>query len=184
LAVSKAFPQAKVLKNDINLGFAQTVNKGISASTGDVVVLLNNDIRIENPSWLKTIIDNMDKNGFDLTAPAGGRMTANFDYIPGEATRAGEKFAYLVGWCLAIRRSVFDKIGLIPTDFGHGFFEDVLFSCRAKKAGLRMDITENTGVKHLYHATFKAEGYNLAKEYQEKRAIFLNIVKKEGITNR
>jgi GT2 family glycosyltransferase len=177
------FPKIKMLKNEQNMGFAKTVNKGIEAATGNIIILLNNDIRIDNPAWLKIITENMEENALYLTAPAGGRMTPNFDYIPGEATKAGEKFSYLVGWCLAIRKEVFDKIGLVPTNFQKGFFEDTLFGLRARKAGFKMDITEDTGVRHLYHQTFKAEGYNLAKEYQEKRAIFLDIVKKEGITN-
>ena len=73
----------------------------------------------------------------------------------------------------------FDKIGLIPTDFSKGFFEDVLFGHRAKRTGFKMDITEGTGVEHLYHATFKKEGYDLSKEYKEKRDIFLDIIKNE-----
>lgn len=183
LAISKMFPQVKVLKNEQNLGFAPTVNKGITASSGDIILLLNNDIRINNPAWLKTMIDNMEQNKLYLTAPAGGRMTSDFEYIPGEAVKAGDKFAYLVGWALAIRKEVFTKIGLIPENFQKGYWEDVLFCFRAKKAGFKMGITENTGIKHLYHQTFKKEGYNLAKEYQEKREIFLKIAKKEGIYN-
>jgi GT2 family glycosyltransferase len=183
MAVAKMFPTIKVLKNEQNLGFAQTVNKGILAAQGDIIVLLNNDIRLHNPAWLKIIIENMEKKELFLTAPAGGRMTSNFEYIPGEAVKAGDKFAYLVGWCLAVRKEVFTKIGLIPTNFQKGYFEDVLFGFRSKKAGFKQDITEGTGIEHLYHQTFKAIGYDLAKEYREKRAIFLEIAKKEGIVN-
>jgi GT2 family glycosyltransferase len=85
----------------------------------------------------------------------------------------------LVGWCILAKKKVFDKIGLIPEDFSKGFFEDVLFCHRAKRAGFKLGITEGTLVKHLYHATFKAAGYNLEKEYQDKRKIFLQLLKKE-----
>jgi len=72
----------------------------------------------------------------------------------------------------------YDEVGLIPEDFGKGFWEDVLFSYRSKQSGFKLGITEKTGVQHLYHATFKAEGFDLAKEYQNKREIFLDIIRK------
>jgi len=177
--LSKLFPQVTILNNDVNLGFARTVNKGIVASTSDLVCLLNNDIRLPNPAWLKLMVESMERDGLDITAPAGGRMDGQWNYIPGEAKKRGEKFQYLAGWCLLVKREVFDKIGLIPTNFYKGFWEDVLFGYRAKAAGFKMDITEGTAVEHLYHATFKKEGYNIAEEYQEKRKIFLDIIKGE-----
>ena len=175
--IPRLFPQVKMLSNEENLGFARTVNKGIAAASNDLICLLNNDIRLPNPAWLKIMVESMDKYNLDMTAPAGGRMDSGWNYIPGEAKKRGEKFAYLVGWCLLIKRDVFDTIGVMPENFGKGFFEDVLFGYRAKKAGFAMDITEGTGVEHLYHTTFKKEGYNLAKEYEEKRKIFLDIIK-------
>lgn len=177
-AIPKMFRNVKVLVNEKNMGFAKTVNKGITASKHDLVCLLNNDIRLPNPSWLKLMVDSMDE--FDMTAPAGGRMDAQWNYQPGEAKKRGDKFAYLVGWCLLVKRDVFDKVGLMPEDFGRGFFEDVLFSYRARKAGFKLGITEDTGVQHLYHTTFKAEGVNLAQEYKNKRSIFLDIIRKES----
>jgi len=177
--IPKLFPQIKLFKNETNMGFAKTVNKGILNSSGDLVCLLNNDVKLPNPSWLKTMVENINDYNLDMTAPAGGRMTKGWDYIPGEAKKRGAKFSYLVGWCLLLKRNVFDKIGLLPENFSKGFFEDVLFGYRARKAGLKMDITEGTGVEHLYHTTFKSEGFDLNKEYQEKRRIFLDIVGKE-----
>ena len=118
-------------------------------------------------------------HAFDLTAPAGGRMDDDWNYQPGEAKKRGDEFSYLVGWCLLVKREVFDKIGLMPENFGKGFFEDVLFSYRAKKAGFALGITEGTGVEHLYHATFKSIGVDINKQYSENRKIFLDIIKSE-----
>lgn len=175
-AIQKMFPDVMVLKNKVNLGFAHTVNRGICAATGDYVCLLNNDVVLKNPSWLKIMLESMNKYGLYMTAPAGGRMTPNYEYIPGEAKKRGDKFTYLVGWCLLVRKEVFQKIGFIPEIYGKGFFEDVHFGVLAKRAGFKMDITEGTGVEHLYHQTFKSEGYDLNKEYKEKRKIFLKAI--------
>jgi len=177
-AIPKLFPQVKVLTNEKNLGFAKTVNRGIREAQHNLICLLNNDIRLPNPKWLSTMVQSMDE--FDMTAPAGGRMDSNWNYQPGEAKTRAERFSYLVGWCLLVKREVFDKVGLMPENFGRGFFEDVLFSHRAKGAGFKLGITEGTNVQHLYHTTFKAEGFNLAEEYNKKREIFLDIIRKEG----
>jgi GT2 family glycosyltransferase len=174
----KLFPGIKVLKNEINQGFSKTCNRGIREAKYDLICLLNNDIRLPNAGWLRLMIDSLKE--CDLTAPAGGRMDKDWNYQNGEAKNKGDSFAYLVGWCILFKRDVINKIGLIPEDFGFGFFEDVLFCHRAKKAGFKMEITEGTKVEHLYHTTFKAEGYNLTKEYMQKRKIFLEIIKKEG----
>jgi len=179
--ITKMFPTVKLLKNDTNLGFAQSINKGISVALGDIVVLLNNDIKISNPAWLSLMVDNMTQRNLFLTAPAGGRLNAKWEYQPGEATKTGDAYTYLVGWCLAVRKEVFDRIGKMPQDFGKGYWEDVLFGLRAKKAGFKAGITEGLGIEHLYHQTFKSEGYDLAKEYREKREIFLDLIKKEGL---
>ena len=178
-AITSLFPQVNVLTNETNLGFAKTINKGIKATSNDLILLLNNDMRMINPRWLKVMVDSLYSRNLDMTAPAGGRMDSKWNYLPGEAKKQTDQFAYLVGWCLLLHRKVFDVIGLIPEDFSKGFFEDVLFSYRAKKAGFNLGITEGTDVEHMYHTTFKAEGYNLAKEYQEKRKIFLEIIKND-----
>lgn len=175
--IPKLFPDVKLLINEHNLGFAKSINKGIRASTSQYICLLNNDIKLPNPGWLKAMVASLDE--FDLTAPAGGRMDGNWNYQPGEAKKRGERFSYLVGWCILIKRDVFDTVGLIPEDFGKGFWEDVLFGYRAKKYGFKAGITEGTGVIHLYHQTFLAEGFNLAEEYQAKRKIFLDVIRKE-----
>jgi len=172
--VNKLFPDIKVVVNESNMGFAKTVNNGIRESTGNLICLLNNDIKLPNNNWLSKMKDSMSE--FDLTAPAGGRMDSSWNYIPGEATKRTDEFAFLVGWALLVKKEVFDKIGLMPEDFGTGFFEDVLFSYKAKESGFKLGITEGTGIEHLYHATFKDQNYNLAKEYEEKRKIFLNII--------
>lgn len=178
-AIKKIFPQIKVLTNESNMGFARSVNKGIMDATHNLICLLNNDIRLPNSAWLKKMVKTLD-SGVDITSPAFGRLNHKWDYIPGEIKRSEDlsdkEFQYPVGWALLVKASVFEKIGLLDTSFGHGYFEDVLFAYRAKKAGFKMDITENTKIEHLYHKTFISEGYDLTKEYQEKRKIFLDIL--------
>ena len=180
--ISNMFRMVKVLRNTHNMGFAKTCNKGVRHSNENYICLLNNDIMLPNPSWLKMMTKSLEK--YDITAPAFGRLSLpHYEYLPGEAKENSKinkkEFTFAVGWCILFKREVFDAIGGLSEAYGAGFFEDVEFSYKAKQQGFTMGITEGTQVQHLYHTTFKAEGFNLAKEYQEKRKIFLDIIRKD-----
>lgn len=179
--VSKLFPGVNIIENSENCGFATTVNNGMKASVGKKIILLNNDVTIHDPMWAKKMSDKMVKYGADLVAPAGGRMNSKFEYVPGEAKREDQIFSFLVGWCLMFDRRVYDSIGGMPTIYNKGFFEDVHWYLRAKKKGFVGKIVEGINVKHLYHATFKAEKIDVFKQYTKNRGIFLKEAKKEGL---
>jgi len=42
-AIAMRFPQARLVRNDRNVGFARAVNQAMSLATGDLLILLNND---------------------------------------------------------------------------------------------------------------------------------------------
>jgi len=96
--VRRDFPWAKLLAQEDNLGFAEGSNRGIAASRGRWVVLLNNDTTVE-PEWLdrlaraareapadcgmlQTTLVFMDRphvvnsTGIELTASGAGRARA------------------------------------------------------------------------------------------------------------
>jgi GT2 family glycosyltransferase len=52
--IERDFPEVQVLRQPENLGFAATCNRGIAATTGEVVVLLNNDVDAE-PRFLEEL---------------------------------------------------------------------------------------------------------------------------------
>lgn len=45
--VARAFPEARIIRNDRNLGFAAGANSGVSAARGSIIVLLNPDAVVE-----------------------------------------------------------------------------------------------------------------------------------------
>lgn len=53
---------ARILRNDVNRGFAAAANQGIRASAGEFVVLLNPDVFLE-PHYLRTLHDELEKRG-------------------------------------------------------------------------------------------------------------------------
>lgn len=59
--LAREFPDVRVVGNEKNLGFAPSVNAGIRAARGEIVVLLNNDTEAD-PAWLAEIARAFDEN--------------------------------------------------------------------------------------------------------------------------
>lgn len=54
--VKENFPEVRIHKSSRNLGFAGAVNLGVSLSNGDIIVLLNPDVVVEE-NWLLTLTE-------------------------------------------------------------------------------------------------------------------------------
>jgi GT2 family glycosyltransferase len=181
---SKLFPGVRVLINERNLGFAKSINRGVRESTGDIICLLNNDIRLPNKNWLHMMLETL--KTCDMAGCAMGRLSLpNYEYLPGEikenAKISKKEFCYCPAYCSIISRRTFDEVGGMPEEIGKFFFEDALFWYRAEKMGKTAKICEGTGVEHFYHKTFKMENIDLQKEYQIKHKIFLDLIQSKGI---
>ena len=109
-----------------------------------------------------------------MVAPVGCKLNSNWEYI-GETTSG--KFEYLPAYCLLIKREVIEKIGMFDVAFGKGFWEDTLYSYKAKKSGFKLGIAEGTEVKHLCHQTFIDSGIDVGEQYRKNREIFLSKIK-------
>lgn len=59
--VAKHFPQVRLIRNEVNLGFAAANNQAICASTAPYVATLNNDTRVE-PDWLAALVAAAERN--------------------------------------------------------------------------------------------------------------------------
>lgn len=72
-AAERDFPELRVVRRPTNEGFAAGANAGILASTGSVVVLVNNDARVE-PGFLRAITAPMTGPGTEDVAAVTGRV--------------------------------------------------------------------------------------------------------------
>jgi GT2 family glycosyltransferase len=86
-----------------------------------------------------------------------------------------------MGFCLFVRREVFDVIGGLDERFGIGNYEDDDVSLRARKAGFRLRIAGDVFVHHYGSRTFaaRAEGYDDVLE--RNRRLFDEKWRAEGI---
>ncbi|MGB8427382.1 MAG: glycosyltransferase [Desulfobacterales bacterium] len=165
-----------IIKNTENKGFAGGINQGIAASTGDYVLLLNNDV-VVTPGWLERLITCCEKRPeIGIVGPksnfvSGPQLVETADYDLDSLSglkRFSERFATInskkskrllrvVGFCMLIKRSVIDKIGGMDDRYGIGNFEDDDFSIRAALAGFESWMAEDCFVHHFGSRTFKGE---------------------------
>jgi GT2 family glycosyltransferase len=159
----------RVLLNDLNAGFAAANNQALSQAAGRDFVLLNNDTIVPE-GWLADLVKHLDDPHIGLVGPTTNRLGNEAEIETTYRTygefRAFAEFVVDCGartpfdieigsmFCLALRRSTYQRLGTIDERFRIGMFEDVDYSERARAAGLRVVCTRNAFVHHFGSATF------------------------------
>lgn len=167
-----------VLHNEENMGFVVTVNKGMSFSKENDVVLLNSDAEV-NGNWLERLQycaysadDVATATPFSNNAticsypifikeneiPPGFDLAQIDDLFAANNAKLNIEVPTGVGFCMYIRRAALDKVGLFDVaNFGRGYGEECDFSLRASKAGFRNLLCADTYVYHQGGVSFDEE---------------------------
>ena len=166
-----------VLDNEQNLGFVKTVNKGMSYSENDVI-LLNSDTEVTE-NWIEKIQECAYSNNYIATVtPLTNNGTIcsvpNFG-IDNELPKNMnlEEYAKMIelisknrypelttgnGFCMYIKRDVINEIGLFDDEtFGKGYGEENDFCYRALDHGYTNVLCDNTFIYHKGTQSFKKE---------------------------
>lgn len=168
----EADDRIKIVLNQDNRGFAGGNNDGIRIANGEFIVLLNNDTVVSR-GWLTNMVKrflNNEELGIvgPVTNSIGNEAQIQVDYT--EISKMPE-FAYiytsqhmnqtyhdinvLAMFCVMIRKSMMDKIGLLDENYGIGMFEDDDYCMAAKKAGYKIQLLEDTFIHHYGSVSFK-----------------------------
>ena len=168
-----------VLRNEHNLGFVATVNRGLTHAGGHVVIL--NADTVVTAGWL----DRLHEAGTaDLDVATVTPLT-NFGSICTLPSRVIEAFALDtdqpnidecaafveefgvgvrpdvitgVGFCMFISRDALDACGSLDEEtFGRGYGEEVDFCLRATRLGFRHIVEDRTFVYHHGAVSFGAD---------------------------
>jgi len=170
---SKKFPEIKFILNENNVGVPEGLNIGIKNSSGDFVVLLNNDL-IVMPNWLTNFFKAYEKTGNALYQPKSlkfrdpsvldgtGCMINLFGF--GFARNKGvkdegkyskqEEISYASGTCMFAPKKIFDEIGYFdPTFFA--YHEELDLGWRARIFGYRSYYVPQAIIHHHGSAHWK-----------------------------
>nr|WP_255570715.1 glycosyltransferase [Cohnella sp. CFH 77786] len=165
-------PDLRIVFNDENLGFPKACNQGIEISTGNNILLLNNDT-IVTRNWLSNLIAALYSSD---GVGAVGSITNSCSYgqaIPVSYTSLAEMHAFaeqhngqpnpsaweerlkLIGYCMLIKKPILDQIGLLDERFTPGNYEDDDLSLRIRLAGYKLLLCKDTFIHHYGSVSFK-----------------------------
>jgi GT2 family glycosyltransferase/glycosyltransferase involved in cell wall biosynthesis len=181
LAEAAALTSVRVLRSAVNLGFTATVNRGLRATAGDVV-LLNSDTEV-GPRWLEHLVGAAHgQPGVATVTPVSDNAGAFAVPVLGEAnaTPLGLDLTGVVrrialaggppvtaptgsGFCMYIRRAAIEQVGMFDAEgFPRGYGEENDFCLRARRAGWTHLVDSRTFVHHVGEASFAGERAELA----------------------
>lgn len=116
-----------LLDSPTALGYAGACNAGIKVARNEIIVLLNDDIELlpqKRNTWIEKLIAPFSDPKVGITGPLVG------------PSLAGLPFA--IFFCVAIRKTLFEELGLLDEDFKEGAGEDSLFCHDASAKGYKI----------------------------------------------
>jgi O-antigen biosynthesis protein len=169
-------PQARLVVNDVNLGFVGTVNRGLGMAGGDVV-LLNSDAMVPD-GWLPRLmapiradatiatVTPMSNDAEIFSAPVECRASTLAAGQAAAADRAAQAMNWHiaradaptgVGFCMAMSRGWLARFPTLDPVFGRGYGEEVDWCRRTAQAGARHIGLGTVFVEHRSGSSFGAE---------------------------
>ncbi len=154
--------------------FAQRINLGAKAATGDVVLLLNDDVEVQTPDWLESMLEfaqqpEIGAVGAKLLYPNGQIQHVGVMVLSGNAGHAfhqvdgdhpgyflsnlvNRNYLAVTAACLMMRRSLFWDLGGMDETFPLNY-NDVDLCLKAHQAGYRNVVTPYAQLTHYESAS-------------------------------
>jgi O-antigen biosynthesis protein len=176
----------RVVRSDGPFNFAAKMNTGVAASTGEVLILLNDDVEVITPDWIEVLVGLVQEPDCgmvgckllyaDDTLQHGGHV-----YLGGNAAHAYTGYAHdepgmanmlrierecsgVTAACAALRRDVWEQAGgmceLLPVNFN-----DVDLSLKLRHLGYRIVWTPHAVLHHFESLTRNAEVANWERDF-------------------
>jgi len=177
--VKKIYPEAIVVNNKKNRGFAGNVNKGVKLAKKRYVFLMNSDVVLRDESFKNTII-HFKKNkklfavGFAQIEKDGRIVGANKGYFkdgfinhlhqPTTNHQSPTTNFWAEGGASIFDRKLFLKLGSLDDLFNPFYWEDIDLSYRAWKSGYQIIFDPNILVEHHHEST-------IGKYFQQQKIL-------------
>lgn len=154
-----------------NVGYPIACNLGMSAASGDQILLLNNDVIVSH-GWLNNMLEALySEKNIGIVGPVtnnvSGIQQVNCEYRDiqqfqeiASKWNAPDRSKWkmverIVGVCFLFRRELMDTIGLLDERFTPGHYEDDDYCLRARSHGFKLVVCGDVLVHHEGSASFK-----------------------------
>ncbi len=190
-AIGRLSKTVKVVRSETNLGFAGGNNLGFHHSTGEIIVLLNDDTEVR-PDWLKNLVSGLlESPDIGMTGSlileadgktiqhAGSqvmRSYLNTHILNGhpleDAPSEPEDRDFLMGAALALRRELYEALGGLAECYFPGYYEDMELCHRIRQVGFRLRLIPSAVLVHREKQTL-SDTHLYLRIYHRHRWFFI-----------
>lgn len=151
----------KLVKSEKNKGFSTNVNKGVRASSGEIIILLNTDV-IANNTFLNPLIEHFSDDSVFAVGCLNESVENGEIVLRGRGIGKWEKgflmhskgalektnTLWISGGSGAFSRKIWDKLGGLDEVYDPFYWEDIDISYRAQRAGFKTLFEARSVVRH------------------------------------
>lgn len=177
--------------NAENLGFAAANNRALAVTSGEFLLLLNNDTVVTRGAFAMLVRHLHANPGIGLLGPATNAISnaaqvatsyRDLDELPAWAADWSwrndgrlERLDMAAMFCLAMRREVCEQLGPLDERFAVGMFEDDDYSLRARRIGLEVCCAYDAFIHHWQKSAFRLLGESTYRRiFEENRQRFVD----------
>ena len=151
----------KIIKNEKNLGFSPSINKGVKNAIGDILLLLNTDV-VPEKDFLKSILKHFQDEKIFAVGCMDKSIEGNKVVLRGRGIGVWKR-GFLVhsrgkvdktntlwvnGGSGAFRKSIWERLGGFNELYSPFYWEDIDLSYRALKSGYKIIFEPKSIVVH------------------------------------
>ncbi|BCU69048.1 glycosyltransferase family 2 protein [Stygiolobus caldivivus] len=169
----------KYFKYEHKLGHAGAINEGISKASGDLVLILHDDLVLGESNWLSEMVKVMEKDEVGIASSLFVTPVRKLNSIINKAF----SYIYILGWHDTkvdlgvqevmytglnndmIKRKVIEKVGYPDNTYKYGM-HDIDYSERVKRAGYKIVLNAKVHVEHLLSSYQRSLKGHIKKAWQ------------------
>jgi glycosyltransferase involved in cell wall biosynthesis len=174
-----------ILYEGETLSIAKKINLGAQQASGEFILILNDDIRITDPDWLREMVGMGQRPGIGVVTPKllfpNGRIQHSgvtfLNGIPthpfhnelnsingyGLSAKVSRSYSAVTGACSLTPRATFESLGGYSEDFALDY-NDIDYCLRAAEKGLRSVCLASVELVHFEGASVSGDRINTGKE--------------------
>jgi GT2 family glycosyltransferase len=165
-----------VIRRDMPFNYSQLNNLGVARAKGEIIGLINNDLEVITPTWLREMVShalrpkigavgaklyyaNDTLQHVGVIVGLGGMAGHGLKFLAREAPGYQWKpvllqnYSAVTGACLVMRRDIFQKVGGLEEKHLKVAFNDVDLCLRIREQGYRIVWTPYAELYHLESAS-------------------------------
>lgn len=180
--IKSKYPSIKLIQHLKNAGFPVSVNDGFSTVSGDIIILLNQDVKPHKDLLKYTLPHFKNNEVFAVTFNEknhswadGGWKKGFLEFKNGELDNQIHESLWASGGSAAFRHDLWNKLGGFDPIFTPGYFEDLDLSLRARRADYKILWDPKCQVEHVTETAFnKAFSPRHLRYIKERNYLLIN----------